>query len=103
MGYNGVVNGKFKLDGRLDAYEVMKMEEELKKDVEKLLKGKDGKNVELDLTGVTYASSAFLRVLLWIRKRVAALGGGKVVLVGVGKELEKILDISGFKPYFELK
>lgn len=59
-----------------------------------------GKNIMLDLSECKYVSSAGLRVMLYTYK-VAASQGLKLYLVGVSKEVKEVMDITGFKHFFQ--
>lgn len=59
-----------------------------------------GKDVILDLSECKYVSSAGLRVMLYAYK-VAASNGLKLYLVGVSKEVKEVMEITGFKHFFE--
>ncbi len=54
----------------------------------------------LDLTRVSYMSSAGLRVLLLIHRHLAARSG-KAVLVGLSPQLADTMQVTGFLPFFE--
>ena len=54
----------------------------------------------LDLTDVTYMSSAGLRVLLLIHRHLAARSG-KAILVGLSEQLTDTMQVTGFLPFFE--
>jgi anti-sigma B factor antagonist len=56
--------------------------------------------IVLDMTGVSYMSSAGLRVLLVIYRRVAGQGG-TVVLVGLSQDLEDTMSLTGFLEFFD--
>ena len=62
---------------------------------------KSGGKLVLDMTGVSFVSSAGLRMLLSIYRHVSS-SGGRVVLVGVANEIQEILDITGFSHYLPL-
>jgi anti-anti-sigma factor len=49
----------------------------------------------IDFAGVTYISSAGLRVLLEVAKRVAAVKG-KLVLCAMGRDVRQVFDLAGF-------
>lgn len=55
----------------------------------------------LDITRVTYVSSAGLRSLLTLLKRVKAQGG-RLVLAGASHRVVEILDIAGFTDMFTM-
>lgn len=55
--------------------------------------------VILDLTGVSYMSSAGLRVLLSLYRHTANLDG-VLVLVGVADEIRDTMEITGFWGFF---
>lgn len=59
-----------------------------------------GKNIMLDLSECKYVSSAGLRVMLYAYK-VAASNELKLYLVGVSKEVKEVMDITGFKHFFQ--
>ncbi len=52
------------------------------------------RNLLLDLSAVTYVSSAGLRVLVMTAKRLAN-SGGKLVLAGMNAQVRTIFEISG--------
>ena len=53
----------------------------------------------LDVTDVEYMSSAGLRVMLLLYRRVASQGG-KIVLVGLSEEIRDTMDVTGFLGFF---
>jgi|SRR5690242_20593687 anti-anti-sigma factor len=58
--------------------------------------------VLLDLSGVSYLSSAGLRALLLIHRRVAGENGGRLVLAGVAPTVVDTMKVTGFLRYFVL-
>jgi anti-anti-sigma factor len=56
----------------------------------------------VDFDGVTYISSAGLRVLLMVAKR---LGGGRdaLVLCSLGDAVRQVFDLAGFLPLFAIE
>ena len=58
--------------------------------------------VIVDCTGLEYASSAGLGVLLKTQKRLLA-SGGKLKLTGVNRHLQDIFRYSGFDQIFEIE
>ncbi|HSY52809.1 MAG TPA: STAS domain-containing protein [Opitutaceae bacterium] len=54
----------------------------------------------LDLTKVTYMSSAGLRVLLLLHRNLVAKGG-KVILVGLSENIAETMRVTGFLQFFE--
>ena len=59
-----------------------------------------GSSVILDMTACKYISSTGLRVLLY-SKKTAASKGLKFYLVGMNPEVKDIMDITGFKGFFD--
>jgi anti-sigma B factor antagonist len=57
--------------------------------------------VLLDLSGVSYLSSAGLRTLLLIHRRVAG-ENGRLILVGVAPTVADTMKVTGFLRYFVL-
>jgi len=53
----------------------------------------------LDLSAVDYVSSAGLRVLLVVAKRLRAVGG-RLILCAVQSQVKEVLDISGLSSVF---
>jgi anti-sigma B factor antagonist len=76
------------LTGRLDTMTSKQLEGEIP-----LLDGKE--NVVLDFAGLEYISSAGLRVLLAMQKKMNAQAGS-MKLVGVLPEVSEIFEITGF-------
>jgi anti-sigma B factor antagonist len=60
-----------------------------------------GNRLLVDMTGVSYLSSAGLRMLLLLYRQVAAKKG-KVVLVGVSEEIRDTMSMTGFINFFTL-
>jgi len=55
--------------------------------------------VALDMTGVTYMSSAGLRMLLLAYRTINGKGG-KIVLVGLSNDLKDTMSVTGFLDFF---
>jgi anti-anti-sigma factor len=60
------------------------------------------RRIVLDLSEVTYVSSAGLRSLLLAAKRMKAVGG-RLVLLSSNRQVDRILDVSGFKSFLEIE
>lgn len=58
-----------------------------------------GAKVALDMTGVTYMSSAGLRMLLLAYRAISGKGG-KIVLVGLSGDLQDTMSATGFLDFF---
>ena len=58
-----------------------------------------GPNLVLDLSGVTFMDSTGLKVLLAVHKR-AELSGGRLVLAGPTRSVDRIVKITGFDQTF---
>ena len=56
---------------------------------------KGARNVLLNMTELSYISSAGLRVVLVLAKRLKQ-GGGKLVIYGMQPHVREVFDISGF-------
>jgi anti-sigma B factor antagonist len=54
----------------------------------------------LDMTQVSYMSSAGLRLLLSLHRQVVAKAG-QVVLVGISEEIQDTMSITGFLDFFK--
>ena len=59
----------------------------------------EGAKVVLDMTGVTYMSSAGLRMLLLAYRTVKGKGG-KIALVGLSSDLKDTMSVTGFLDFF---
>lgn len=59
------------------------------------------RRIVLDLSGLEYASSAGMRVLLLAARRMKAVGG-RLVFAGIREEVRQIFEIAGFIPLFEI-
>jgi anti-sigma B factor antagonist len=64
-----------------------------------LAQAEPGAKVVLDMTGVTYMSSAGLRMLLTAYRTINGKGG-KIVLVGLSSDLEDTMSATGFLDFF---
>jgi stage II sporulation protein AA (anti-sigma F factor antagonist) len=56
----------------------------------------------LDLTGIEYVSSAGLRVLLFVAKRLKATSGD-LVLCGLGPAVRQVFELAGFVSLFRVE
>jgi anti-anti-sigma factor len=56
----------------------------------------------IDFRGVDYISSAGLRVLLVLAKRMREVGG-RVVLCGMGQPVRQVFQLAGFLPLFTIE
>lgn len=57
-------------------------------------------HIVLDMSGVSYMSSAGLRMLLVIYRTIGGRGG-KVVLSGLSPDLQDTMSLTGFLDFFE--
>lgn len=53
----------------------------------------------LDMTNVSYMSSAGLRVMLLLHRQISG-GKGKVVIVGLNEDLQSTMSATGFLKFF---
>lgn len=58
-------------------------------------------SVLIDLTGITYISSAGLRTLLIVHRRAQQLQA-RVTLVGLSEEVRFVMSATGFLDFFEI-
>lgn len=63
--------------------------------------GQDVRAYLLDLGGLEYVSSAGLRSLLVLAKKLQA-SQRKLVLCGLNELIDEVFDVSGFKPLFTI-
>lgn len=63
------------------------------------LPGSHGK-ILLDMSGVTYISSAGLRALLMLYRRMAA-NDGRVALAGLTENIKDVMTVTGFLEFFD--
>jgi anti-anti-sigma factor len=83
--------------GRIDTTTSPALEEELRKLVD------DGaRDVLVDLGGVDYISSAGLRVLLVLAKRLRG-ERGRLVLCGLAGPVRQVFELAGFVPLFTIE
>ncbi|MBR5687455.1 MAG: STAS domain-containing protein [Prevotella sp.] len=91
---NGVYTGV--LDGRLDTNAVA----DFAKDIQPLLEHAD-QHIILDCSKLEYIASSGLRIFLLLRKE-SAEKGGKVTLVNVSGDVQKVFKMVGFYSLFEI-
>ena len=60
------------------------------------------KKLAVDFGGVEYISSAGLRVLLMLAKRLQA-SGGRLVLCAMPESVRLVFELAGFLPIFEIE
>jgi anti-sigma B factor antagonist len=61
----------------------------------------EANDVVIDLSNVSFVSSAGLRVLLMVYRQIKAKNG-KVILAGVSEEIKDVMSMTGFITFFEL-
>jgi anti-anti-sigma factor len=74
-------------------------------DLEKHLLGRldaNERRLVVDLTGIEYVSSAGLRVLLLVAKRLRTTSGD-LVLCGLGPAVRQVFELAGFLSLFRLE
>ncbi len=82
------------LGGELNTMTAPELQTAIKADLESI------KNLVLDMTNLTYISSAGLRVILSARQKLGSRGD--VVLVGANKEIRAIFAMTGFDKIVKL-
>jgi len=85
-----------KLKGRLDSLTSNKLEERFL-----ALLDKEEKKVIVDFSQLDYISSAGLRVLLMVSKRLQG-SKGKIVLSSMQEQAKEVFDIAGFSSIFHI-
>ena len=91
---NGLIN--IEISGRLDAVSAVEADKEFNKILEN-----DKNKLLIDLKGLEYISSAGLRVLLVVAKRIQQKGG-KVTLCNLVENVKEVFEISGFSSIFKI-
>lgn len=79
---------EFVLDGRLDTITAPQLEEEIKESLDGIT------DLIFNFSGLTYVSSAGLRVLLSSQKTMNEKG--RMVVKNVSEEIQEIFDVTGF-------
>lgn len=90
--------GVVRLTGRLDSGTSPSAEERFTQ----LLAGGGAPRLVVDLSGLEYISSAGLRVLLVVAKKIQQ-ASGKVVLFGLAPNVREVFAISGFDKIFSIE
>lgn len=87
----------FHLEGRFDAHSAPEVEKELRAVLQD-----NATRLLIDMEGTEYISSAGLRVLLAMAKKLKA-SGGTVRLCCLQQQVQEVFDIAGFTEIFEIK
>ena len=82
------------IDGRIDT----QSSPDLQIEFEKIL-DEEVKKFTLDFKKVNYLSSAGLRVILWLQKKVSAIDGGTVKVINANDEVYEVFDMTGFTDF----
>ena len=61
----------------------------------------NGRKFLLDMSGVTYMSSAGLRILLMLYRAVEEQSG-EIVIAGLRSEVEEVMSLTGFLEFFSV-
>jgi anti-anti-sigma factor len=91
---DGIIN--LAISGRLDAVSAVEADKEFSKVLDA---GHD--RLLINLSELNYISSAGLRVLLVVAKRIQQ-NGGKVVLTALTPNVKEVFEISGFSSIFKI-
>jgi anti-sigma B factor antagonist len=83
------------INGRIDSYTAPNLSEALSK-----IAQNNRCKLILDMNGVSYVSSAGLRVLIDIQKTCKKVPGGEVLLVNIPQRVYETLELAGFVPLF---
>ena len=81
------------LDGRIDGRTAAELQDRILQLIQ------PGAKIVLDMAGVTYMSSAGLRLLVLTYRQVSA-SEGDLVLAVLGEKIRDTMSITGFLPYF---
>ena len=71
------------------------------KDIEPLME-QANRDIEIDCSNLEYISSSCLRLLLTLRKKVAA-DGGSIVIRNINDEIRKVFTLTGFFKLFDIR
>jgi stage II sporulation protein AA (anti-sigma F factor antagonist) len=85
------------LQGRVDSVSSAELESALVGHLEA-----DARQLVVDLGGVEYISSAGLRVLLMLAKKLQGTGG-RLVLCAMPESVRLVFELAGFLPIFEIE
>ena len=83
------------LDGKIDSKTAPQVQAQISPLVQR------GSRIVLDMTGVTYMSSAGLRLLVAAHRQVAD-SNGKLALAGLAERVRDTMSITGFLPFFTI-
>lgn len=84
------------LEGEINAQNVSVLQSEL----EKILPANSGEDIILEAKKLTYISSAGLRLLLWIKKR---LGNNNLIIRNVSKDIYDIFEMTKFTALLQVE
>lgn len=85
-----------KIDGEIDHHNIAK----IKAEIEREMNLNNIVNLILDFDGVTFMDSSGIGMIAGRYKEINARGG-KVMLIRVNRQIDKILEISGLKTILE--
>jgi anti-anti-sigma factor len=83
------------IKGRIDSYTAPNLSETLSD-----LTNHNKYRIILDMSDVSYVSSAGLRVLIDLQKTCKKINGGQVLLVNIPQRVYETLELAGFVPLF---
>ena len=89
------------LTGVLSGYIDTATSEQVGQEMEPLLK-QAKRAIEIDCSKLEYISSSGLRLLLSLRKQVAA-DGGSLVIRNINDEIRKVFTLTGFFKLFDIR
>ncbi len=85
-----------KLKGEIDHHTAPKLKDSLEREIEL----RNIQNIVLDFDGVTFMDSSGIGVIVGRYKQISALGG-KIMIIRVKPQVDKILELSGLKTILE--
>ncbi|HBX53653.1 MAG: anti-sigma B factor antagonist [Bacteroidetes bacterium RIFOXYA12_FULL_35_11] len=83
------------VEGSIDSYTAPEFQKKILSEAEQTSK------IILDLSLVTFVSSAGLRVLLMVYRQIKSKNG-KIILVGISEEIKEVMTMTGFINFFEI-
>lgn len=87
----------YEIVGRIDTQTAPNLQETLDKDIDN-----GEKNLVLDFKSVEYISSAGLRTVLHVQKRINEIEGAKMSLINVSSEVFEVFEMTGFTDFINI-
>lgn len=97
-------DGKYilSINGRIDTKTAPIFQGKLEEIINSTKENNETINLVLDFKGIDYVSSAGLRAILYVQKRINSMSGSTMILDNVNSTVMEVLEMTGFTEFLTI-